>query len=555
MARLLIAGNELYDYRADGWVEFNGSPTTSANQPGGRRTLQGNGGKYYYYLNASIGLNMLSRQLANVATGPTTGGYNEVYVRFAWNELTANNRTARNMFAFRNSNTGLFVGSMYCVDLNPNFGFNLRNGLGGSVLGSIGGIIQSAIPEWDRYELHFKCAASGGIFELWVNDVLQISATGLNTANGTTTVFDQVLIGQTDSTTLTNGWDDIAVNDLTGTLNNGRCGEGVVMAIFPTRAGSFNQLTNTYGTSNENYDHVNRPITSYIDPQNNSLYVGTSTAGNKDTYKLASLPQEIGAISAFKVVANCVRNGAALTNAKLLVEPGVVAQQNPITFTSAAGGSATTGTHLFTVVNKVGSGWSLPSLASAVFTAGANQTANLTVPTQFTETGTAPITSREIYATKANTDTLIAVASNGAVLPQATINVGSTAGFPASGTIYVTNSIGIIQTITYTGTSGGNQFTGCSGGVGTLVSNGLVTGFYYLVGTLNDNTTTAFVFNIADGSFGTQNQPTEYASANILLPNGAFGYIENIYDHNPTTGLAWSRDEVEQMEAGIQFLP
>lgn len=71
-------------------------------------------------------------------------------------------------------------------------------------------------------------------------------------------------------------------------------------------------------------------------------------------------------------------------------------------------------------------------------------------------------------ATLANPTTTVASGSNGAVLPQATINVGSTTGFPASGTIYIV--IGGVQTaVTYTGT-GATTFTGCSGGSGTLAT-------------------------------------------------------------------------------------
>jgi hypothetical protein len=57
-------------------------------------------------------------------------------------------------------------------------------------------------------------------------------------------------------------------------------------------------------------------------------------------------------------------------------------------------------------------------------------------------------------------------------LPQATITVDSTTGFPASGTIYVTTSAGV-QTVTYTGTTP-TTFTGCAGGTGTMSTGGLV---------------------------------------------------------------------------------
>ncbi len=68
--------------------------------------------------------------------------------------------------------------------------------------------------------------------------------------------------------------------------------------------------------------------------------------------------------------------------------------------------------------------------------------------------------------------TTIAAGSNGASLPQATINVASTVGFPAAGMLCVTTGSGV-QIVTYTGTSP-TTFTGCTGGTGTMATGGAV---------------------------------------------------------------------------------
>jgi hypothetical protein len=74
--------------------------------------------------------------------------------------------------------------------------------------------------------------------------------------------------------------------------------------------------------------------------------------------------------------------------------------------------------------------------------------------------------------------TTIAAGSNGLSFPQATINVASTAGLPAAGLIMVYTggggSTGIPQQIFYTGLSGGNQLTGCTGGSGQMTTGALV---------------------------------------------------------------------------------
>jgi hypothetical protein len=72
--------------------------------------------------------------------------------------------------------------------------------------------------------------------------------------------------------------------------------------------------------------------------------------------------------------------------------------------------------------------------------------------------------------------TTVAAASDLAALPQATLNVATTApavgAFPASGTLLVDSSNGL-QTVTYTGTTG-TTFTGCAGGTGTVDTGSVV---------------------------------------------------------------------------------
>lgn len=62
----------------------------------------------------------------------------------------------------------------------------------------------------------------------------------------------------------------------------------------------------------------------------------------------------------------------------------------------------------------------------------------------------------------------IAAGSNGQALPQATISVASTLGFPPAGTIEIETSAGVWEAVTYTGLTS-NSFTGCaSAGTGTM---------------------------------------------------------------------------------------
>ncbi len=88
-----------------------------------------------------------------------------------------------------------------------------------------------------------------------------------------------------------------------------------------------------------------------------------------------------------------------------------------------------------------------------------------------TNAGSAPITALIVGNMIAHSTT-IAVASNAQTLPQATINVASTGGFPAIGSIHVASATGD-NVVAYTGITA-TTFTGCTGGGGSMSTGGVV---------------------------------------------------------------------------------
>ncbi len=115
-----------------------------------------------------------------------------------------------------------------------------------------------------------------------------------------------------------------------------------------------------------------------------------------------------------------------------------------------------------TGVYGTGAGTS-PSPSTPTIT-GSNIAGTIAVGTGTSCPGTATIAT----VTFASPATTIAAGSNGAVLPQAIINVASTAGFPSFGTFTVDG-----DTVTYTGLTS-TTFTGCTGGTATLATNDAV---------------------------------------------------------------------------------
>lgn len=83
--------------------------------------------------------------------------------------------------------------------------------------------------------------------------------------------------------------------------------------------------------------------------------------------------------------------------------------------------------------------------------------------------------------------TSITAGSNGQILPQGTINVASTTGFPTVGWVYVTTTTGF-QVVNYTGVTA-TSFTGCTGGTGTMATGNAVVTAYAPTGSINVTTT------------------------------------------------------------------
>jgi hypothetical protein len=159
------------------------------------------------------------------------------------------------------------------------------------------------------------------------------------------------------------------------------------------------------------------------------------------------------------------------------------------TFTGALGGVGT----MFTgnTVNNTGFFTNFPTTGSLyITTTNGSQLVTYTGVTATTLTGASGGTGNTssdgaVFTafSPASNYTSIAVASNGQALPQSTINVASTTGFPTSGYIYVLTTLGY-QPVTYTGTTG-TTFTGCSGGIGTMSTGNPVTINYASSGSFN----------------------------------------------------------------------
>jgi len=143
-------------------------------------------------------------------------------------------------------------------------------------------------------------------------------------------------------------------------------------------------------------------------------------------------------------------------------------------------GSGATGSILGYVWDSVGSsGWAVISPQTGTF----NNTGTITGATSGATLSTPGTVTTAIGAGQ--------TASN--ISGGGTLTVTSTASFSGSGTITVSTSLGW-QNVAYTGTSGGNSFTGCTGGTGIPISGNLVAAGSSAQGTLVATYVREFLF-------------------------------------------------------------
>jgi hypothetical protein len=335
MARIFTGGFESGDLLLDNWsygetdLGAGSSPTSlppavssSANE---HRTLDGvNGGKFGGKFATSAGQKTMWVE-QTLASNPS-----ECYIRICMRRTTTGHSTLP--VAFFYDNAGAFVGSLY---LNRDASDRLSvhgNADALLALSSPGHTIVESATVFSRIEIHMS--VSGGTFnivELRVDDIpwpeMIVSGFG---AGGSTGLGRIRILGawnnQSGGHSSTVIIDDIAVNDTTGAVNNGFCGDGYVDGFKPNGVGTFSQLFNSAGDQVNNYSYVNTLPPS----ANGTNAVGTATPGAKDTYNVQDMPAPALGVNVVILSAYASKNGPAVSNATLVaIFDGVESDASP----------------------------------------------------------------------------------------------------------------------------------------------------------------------------------------------------------------------------------
>jgi hypothetical protein len=154
------------------------------------------------------------------------------------------------------------------------------------------------LTSWHLVELRWQASsATSGIVQLWLDGTLTINLSGVDntaTANVNVQRFD---LNTSGSAGTGFGFDDLAINDTAGTLNNGQIGEGSIVLLKPNGAGTNTAQTRGGTDSGANWSQVDELPVSLTD------YVFSATAGTRDTYALEDIPAGSWSVNCAEVVA------------------------------------------------------------------------------------------------------------------------------------------------------------------------------------------------------------------------------------------------------------
>lgn len=137
-------------------------------------------------------------------------------------------------------------------------------------------------------DIRVKISDTVGTLEVWVNDVQELVATGLDTQNGGTGLVDTISLCASNGQT--SRFSEVYIFDTAGSVNNVRAGSWRISPRRPSVAGNYAQWTPNASTN------VSRVSDS---PANDgdTTYNSDATAGHKDSFQFGAVPWTAGTIA------------------------------------------------------------------------------------------------------------------------------------------------------------------------------------------------------------------------------------------------------------------
>lgn len=145
------------------------------------------------------------------------------------------------------------------------------------------GTTVASVPIGVFFHLAFKATINNttGAYEVRVNDINVLSATGVNTRTSANNSFTSLRIGHSQNVGMNASYDDLYFFDAIGSTNNDFIGDVAIGCSFPNAAGDLTDWTPSTGS---NYQCVDEAASN-----GDTDYVASSTVGNKDLYNFGNI--------------------------------------------------------------------------------------------------------------------------------------------------------------------------------------------------------------------------------------------------------------------------
>jgi hypothetical protein len=172
---------------------------------------------------------------------------------------------------------------------------------------------------WYPVEVHWTAtSAASGVFELWVNNTRVISFSGATITTANVNVQSIAVGGWSPGgiNDVSFAFDDLAVNDTTGTVNNGRVGDGRVLYLPANGAGNSTVLTRGGTNTGANWSQVSEV------PPSMAQYVQSSNIGDRDLYTLADITGTIISVNSVEELVMAANSDAGPGSLGLTLQSG-----------------------------------------------------------------------------------------------------------------------------------------------------------------------------------------------------------------------------------------
>jgi hypothetical protein len=139
---------------------------------------------------------------------------------------------------------------------------------------------------YQMYEVRFLVDNAAGLLDVWVDGVSQVSDSGIDTREGAVDTVGFFYIGDVNGIVANDGkrFDDIAINDTSGSINNSWCGQGAVVGCVPIADGTTTEFSLFPDTGEDSYEDIDeRP------PNSDTDYVFATAVEQDDLYDMTDL--------------------------------------------------------------------------------------------------------------------------------------------------------------------------------------------------------------------------------------------------------------------------